>query len=575
MFFIVGLVAQSQKVAVEQSVDYKSSLCRSAFTKVYLSQNYTESTIREYLYHTLPNLDDKRCGLKLNYVQHSPAAWHYSYIQTFEGIPVYQSEIKVNIDHNNIIHSLFDNSENTRNWYLQPHGVKGNLFILVDSETGLPVVTQRDINELSEEIFSVNDKVVYRHSLRSYFTTDSMVSANVFKPDPLTTAQQNYLVGTFYSDNNDSANTALNGQLQTVSIKTTFNGSTFLLESPYVRVLDFDAPNIAPVTSNSPQFLFNRSQSAFEDVNAFYHISAMQYRVQSLGFNCADSLVDIDTHAMSGADNSYFSPATIPNRIYYGTGGVDDAEDADVCVHEYGHFISQNAAPGSNFGQQRNALDEAFGDYLAASYSNSISSYNNNWIFNWDGHNEFWNGRVMNTIRVYPNDLQTSIYKNGEIWSAALYAIHNEIGRGATDSLILQTHYSYAQNITMADAAQLLIDADTLLNNGHYYCAIYRHLLERGFVSSNTNNNCGFNGFSYNNELNVVFKPFANFFEVHNPERYNLTVQLYNMSGQLIQTMQQSSISYSHYANQTASGVYLIVVKAGSQTRVFKWCKLN
>ena len=69
---------------------------------------------------------------------------------------------------------------------------------------------------------------------------------------------------------------------------------------------------------------------------------------------------------MGGADNSYFSPTTKPQRIYFGEGGVDDAEDADVCVHEYAHFISYNAANGSNVGAERNSLDEGFGDYNKA-----------------------------------------------------------------------------------------------------------------------------------------------------------------------------------------------------------------
>ena len=184
---------------------------------------------------------------------------------------------------------------------------------------------------------------------------------------------------------------------------TTFTGSQFILENKFIHVADFDAPTAAPVTSATPQFYFDRSQSGFEDVNAFYHITTMQQHIQSLGFACADSLAEIDTHAVGGADNSYFSPVSNPHRIYYGTGGVDDAEDADVLVHEYGHSVSETAAPNSNSGQQRNSLDEGFCDYMAGAYSKSISTFNDNWMFNWDGHNEFWNGRVLNSTWVYPS----------------------------------------------------------------------------------------------------------------------------------------------------------------------------
>jgi hypothetical protein len=81
--------------------------------------------------------------------------------------------------------------------------------------------------------------------------------------------------------------------------------------------------------------------------------------------------VIIDPHGTS-ADNSFFS---YPNFIYYGTGGVDDAEDADVITHEYSHFLSRNAAPNTNVGMERQGLDEGLGDYVAASYFKPISTH--------------------------------------------------------------------------------------------------------------------------------------------------------------------------------------------------------
>ena len=37
------------------------------------------------------------------------------------------------------------------------------------------------------------------------------------------------------------------------------------------------------------------------------------------------------------ADNSFYSPTT--KALTFGTGGVDDAEDAGIIAHEYGHSI--------------------------------------------------------------------------------------------------------------------------------------------------------------------------------------------------------------------------------------------
>lgn len=74
-----------------------------------------------------------------------------------------------------------------------------------------------------------------------------------------------------------------------------------------MRVSDFDLPTYAPATSTTGQFYFNRSQSGFEDVNAFYHINTMHQHIHTLGFGCADSLIEIDPHAMNGADNLLLS----------------------------------------------------------------------------------------------------------------------------------------------------------------------------------------------------------------------------------------------------------------------------
>lgn len=47
-------------------------------------------------------------------------------------------------------------------------------------------------------------------------------------------------------------------------------------------------------------------------------------------------------------DQSFYSPVT--DSIQLGTGGVDDAEDADIIWHEYGHAIQDDVIPGFGFG---------------------------------------------------------------------------------------------------------------------------------------------------------------------------------------------------------------------------------
>lgn len=557
---------------------YKTSPSQSSFVKVKFEGENNSSNIQKYLQNSLENLKDNRAGLKLNYRNESPGGFHYSFTQLFNGIEVYQSEIKVNTDKQNTIHSLFDNSENTSKWNISIENATENSVIAIHPSTKQFVLAERKIENHSREILIANEEIFFSRDLRMYMVGDSVVSGRVFNPDPLTTAGQVY--GGIYVDNGDAYASWLDAQKQTVNFIAHFNGSQFSLENSYVRVSDFDLPTIAPVTSTVPQFDFNRSQSGFEDVNAFYHVSTMHNHIQSLGFNAADALVEIDPHAMSGADNSFFLSSTSPKKIYYGTGGVDDAEDADVCVHEYGHFVSDGAAPGSNVGFERNALDEAFGDYLAGSYSRSLNTFNEDWVFNWDGHNEFWNGRILNSTKVYPQDLDgSSYYKNSSIWSAVLMCINSSIGRAATDSLILQAHYSFAQNILMDEAALLLIDADTLLTGGKYYCSIYNCLFQHGLNPANPFSPCGV-GVNELNEFAVKFFNHTNSFSVINANLYDIKIAVLNINGQVVAILNDSKAMLNYENENLASGIYIVNVSITTGTtaklsKTFKWSKVN
>ncbi len=571
--FLVAVTfsAFAQKTDADYSPTYyKSSTCRSSFAKVKLEGTIDTKAVQEYLKQTILNLKDYRTGLKLNYKNESPGGFHYSFTQTFNGVAVYQSEIKLNTDKQNTIRSLFDNSENTADWRLNTTNATENSVIALRND--IPFLCQRENRNGNTEVLIANGEVVFARDTRAYVNQDSVVSGKVFNPDPLTSAQQNY--GAPYSDRNDSTNPQLDAQRQTVNFTATFTGSQFLLENAFVRVREFDSPIAAPATSSTPQFYFDRSQTGFEDVNAFYHINQMQQHIHSLGFGCADSLVDIDTHAVGGADNSYFSATTNPQRIYYGTGEVDDAEDADVCVHEYGHFVSEIAAPGSNDGPYRNALDEGFGDYLAGSYSRGISTYRDNWLFNWDGHNEFWNGRILDAAWKYPEDLTGSIYRNGQIWSAVLWCINGSIGRVATDSLILQTHYAYAANISFPDAAQLLMDADTLLTGGKYACPIYVCLFQHGLHPNNPFINCGV-GLSEPENFPVQFSNQNNSFSITNSSSSVIEIQVLSVTGQLVWSGSETQPIFTFNNAGLVSGIYLVSIKLNGAVKTFKWNKTS
>ena len=90
------------------------------------------------------------------------------------------------------------------------------------------------------------------------------------------------------------------------------------------------------------------------------------------------------------------------------------------------------------------------------------------------------------TDKIYPDSLSGNIFSDGGVYATALIDIRKEIGREETDRLVLQSLYGLATNMNMRQAASLLFEADSMLNQGAYFCAIYYALLQRGLTDMDT-----------------------------------------------------------------------------------------
>lgn len=263
-------------------------------------------------------------------------------------------------------------------------------------------------------------------------------TGNVFDPDPLTTSQQVY--GGSYVDGSDANAAVLTAQLKSVTLQDiTLSAGTYSLVGPYAEIRDHEAPNKGLFTQASPTFAFDRNADAFEAVNTYYHIdSMMRYLNVTLGLSIQPYQyaggVRFDPSGLSGADNSHYTTGN--GSLAFGEGGVDDAEDADVIIHELGHGLHDWVTTGGL--SQVNGLSEGTGDYIAGSYSRFKGGWTSaqtafNWTFNWDGHNPFWGGRVLNYTAVYPAGLVNQIHTDGQIWATANMKIWDDIGRQKTD----------------------------------------------------------------------------------------------------------------------------------------------
>ncbi len=439
-----------------------------------------------------------------------PYTSHFLFTQIVNNKEVYKSQVKINIDlngkilsiSNNLIPEVFEIDEDAKEFkskFPTDQDIDQNLiqvseedlYIAWDNKisTCKRIISSDLKDTYNEYIVDLNGDLLFCNNLLSYFNktieiADTPAVGLIFYPDPLTSSGNVYLSP--WVDSNDASNSLLSSQQQIANLICTFENDSFRLKNSAVIISEVSTPYVLPAVSNNPNFIYSRDQSGFEDVNAFYHLTTFNSYIHNiLGFpNICNYQIVVDAHGMNGADNSNFNPASSPPRLSFGEGGVDDAEDADVIIHEYGHAISHSAAPNTNFGLERTTLDEAGGDYFAASYSRHISS--NFWynVYTWDGHNEFWNGRIANSTDHYPEDLVNNKYNDADIWSSVLMEIWELIGREATDRLLIQANMSYATNMTMPQAALLFLQADELLYNSSHFIPIRDKMVARGLLPS-------------------------------------------------------------------------------------------
>jgi len=263
----------------------------------------------------------------------------------------------------------------------------------------------------------------------------------IFNPDPLSVAQVAY--GGTYVDNSDATNTQLTAARSSVVIpELELAANVYKLKGTYAEIKNLANPNKGLFTQATSDFSFTRDNDAFEAVNAYYHIDkSIRYVNETLGIVCRPStnsgVLWFDPSAENGADNSHYSNG----QLHFGEGGVDDAEDADVILHELGHGLHDWITNGSL--SQVNGLSEGCGDYWALSYSRSLnqwpaSSAAYNYVFSWDGHNPFWAGRITNYTANYQTGLTGTIHTDGQIWATALMKIYDVIGRTKTDKAFLE-----------------------------------------------------------------------------------------------------------------------------------------
>jgi Zn-dependent metalloprotease len=457
---------------------------------------------------SLLRLTNPLTNLRTDGVQHVPGGSHVRFTQMYKGIPVFEGDIVVSADQNGDVNMVVNNfkenialpstipsrsSEDALQIAAGAVGLRGRATGKENSAILMVFRSDDDVAHLAYKVSMSNEDpvgdwrvFVDAHTGEVLDIKDISVlqvhrvqgSGYVFDPDPLTAARKMYNSPGFV-DNNDADSDSLTFYRKLVILDSlTFEDGVYKLNGPYVTITDIESPaGPAFYSSSTPNgFRYTRSQQEFEAVNIYHHITKSYKYIESLGFS-SETLkqVRIDPHGYQGNDGSHYMPSG--NWMAFGDGGVDDAEDPDVILHEYGHAIQFNFVPTWG-GGETGALGEGFADYWAGSYSRSHNRWNPadyhfNWVFHWDGHNPFWLGRILNDTRTYPFG-SLEIHTAGQIWSSALMGIQGDLGREATDRLVLKSLFYLGSNATGPDNAHAIIQADRDLYGGaHLQTLVY------------------------------------------------------------------------------------------------------
>ena len=323
----------------------------------------------------------------------------------------------------------------------------------------------------------------------------------VFKVNPVQSSGDQEL-----ADDNDSRYAVPYSEYGGVRL-TGLDGSGYLT-SDYVTIKKAEG---GLAYERDGRFLYGRADDRFEQVMAYFWINRAQEYLQELGFGrdlpgVAQEQVSVKVN-LKKKDDSVFKEKKF--LINFGSGGVDDAEDAEVIVHEYGHAVHESQVPGFGKGLDADTIGEGFADYFAVSVGlDAADDYR--WPVRgdhpyevergWEAEACFadWDATAISPAPVKclrrldqsftVADRVDDIYRDSMIWSGALWRIRQDyeamgLGSAAWDTTLIASQFGYARNTSFAAAAQQTVDTAAQRDGGAAAAAVRAEFVERGILS--------------------------------------------------------------------------------------------
>lgn len=517
-------------------------------------------------------------ALKLVFQKETPLGNHFTFVQRIDGVTIKGTELRLSLGREYTLdfvhHKLALPHSIDADW---PEGT-GDSVLFYDGIEFQPARAERikATNGLQYDRYRLSNGGVFYvdPARRKEGPGDSLANVLVFIPDPITSAETTY--GGFFKNNDDQDNDSLNAQRKARKVEVRYEAGEFTVSNSWVNIVNPAHKNFEPARSTVDSFYFTRSQLEFEQVNALYHITTYQKYMQDLGLDYANYAIPTNTRAFEEDQSRFYPHPDIPGigNVDFGYHSqnrphVDDAEDADVILHEYGHAISYSANGNNNLNKIRQSIDEGICDYFACAYSRGISEYSWEKLFNWDGHNEFWSTNLRYCVsekKAEDFSLTKSIYDNGEIIAATFMEIWETLGAKTADELILNSIALYSDNMAFVEVADYLLYTDSVLFEEAYRDTLCSIFTNRGFVDENL---C-FSSTGAEISRNLISVDASRFalnsslgIKLNKPE--SAFFQLYDSQGRTIASGSLKNDSWNRLQfGQLSAGMYVLRIKGPS-----------